>query len=286
MILLDLNQVMISNMMRQLGRHADSDVDEGLLRHMILNSIRSYRAKFSGEYGELIICADDKNYWRKDVYPFYKANRKKSRESSGIDWNSIFESLNKIRDELKEFFPYKVIQIDRAEADDVIGTIVHKEGVELGNTPPILILSGDKDYIQLHIYSNVKQYDPVGKRWITDNDPESYLFDHIVRGDAGDGVPNVFSADDSLVNGTRQTPVTKKRMEQMREQVAKGTMPTDVARNYYRNRTMIDLSMINPTIVSEVEKAYSRDDHGDRSQLFNYFVSRKLKFLMEYIQDF
>ena len=154
MIIIDLNQVMISNFMAQIGNHTNLEVEEGLLRHMILNSIRSYMQKFKSEYGEVVIACDDRKYWRREVFPYYKANRKKAREASEIDWTSVFESLNTIRDELKMFFPYRVIQAEGAEADDVIGTLVEK----FGNTSEkILILSGDKDFVQLQTYMNVKQ---------------------------------------------------------------------------------------------------------------------------------
>ena len=145
MILVDFNQIMIANLMMQLGNHKNAEVDENMLRHMILNSIRSNRTKFMAEFGEIIICADDKNYWRRSAFPYYKASRRKSREDSELDWNAIFTALNKIREEIKTFFPYKVIQIDTAEADDIIGTIVHKEGTIMNSGEKILILSSDKD---------------------------------------------------------------------------------------------------------------------------------------------
>ena len=154
MILVDMNQVMIANMMMQIGNHQNAEIDVSMLRHMILNTLRANRKKFTAEFGELVICCDDTNYWRRQMYPYYKANRKKTRDKSEMDWNAIFQALNSIRDELKEFFPYKVIQVETCEADDIIGVITHEEGTELNMGEPILILSGDKDYIQLHKYAN------------------------------------------------------------------------------------------------------------------------------------
>jgi len=241
MILVDLNQVMISNLMAQIGNHTDAKLDESMLRHMILNTLRYNRQKFHNEFGELVICADDRNYWRRQLFPYYKAARKKSREDSEMDWSSIFNSLNKIREELKEFFPYKVIQVETAEADDIIGAIVHLEGRDLNIGEPILILSGDKDYVQLHKYANVKQYDPTRKRWIRHADPEEFLYEHIVRGDASDGVPNVLSADNCFVVNTRQKPITKKRLAEWKSTENRNE---DVQRNFKRNEMLVDLSMI------------------------------------------
>lgn len=283
MILVDLNQVMISNMMAQIGNHTDALLDEGMLRHMILNTLRANRKKFNNEYGELIICCDDKNYWRRKVFPYYKAGRRKNREESELDWNMIFNSLNKIKAEIAEFFPYKVIQIETAEADDIIGTIVHMEGKELNIGEPILILSGDKDYIQLHTYANVSQYDPTRKRWIRHENPDQFLYEHIIRGDAGDGVPNVLSPDNTFVTGSRQKPITKKRLVEWKEVP---TRPTEVERNFHRNKALIDLKDIPQDIKQQVVDKYEYDDGKDRSQLLNYFIKNKLRNLMENISEF
>lgn len=280
---MDLNQVMISNLMAQIGNHTDALLDEGMLRHMILNTLRSNRQKFYKEYGELIICADDKNYWRKQVFPYYKAARKKHREQSELDWNMIFTALNKIKEEIKTFFPYKVIQIESAEADDVIGTIVHLEGRELNVGEKILILSGDKDYIQLHRYANVAQYDPTRKRWIKHEDPAEFLFEQIIRGDAGDGVPNVLSADNTFVSDDRQKPITKKRLSELRDEDSRSV---DVQRNFDRNKMLIDLSMVPENIKKQVIDKYEVDEGKDRSQLLNYFIKNKLRNLMENISEF
>jgi hypothetical protein len=284
MILVDLNQVMISNMMAQIGNHKNMPIDENMLRHMILNTLRANRKKFNAEFGELVICCDDKNYWRRTQFPYYKANRKKARSESELDWSAIFTALNKIRDEIKAFFPYRVIQIETAEADDIIGTIVHQEGVDLNNgSEQILILSGDKDYIQLHKYANVKQYDPTRKRWVTHSSPEKYLYEHIIKGDVGDGVPNILSSDNCLVVGERQRPITKKRLETWQDI---NMMEDEVKRNYMRNKSLIDLEQIPQHIKDQVLDIWNSENMNDRSQLLNYFIKNKLRNLMEVISEF
>lgn len=283
MILIDMNQVMISNMMAQLGNHRNAQVDENMLRHMVLNSLRSIRSTFYNEFGELVICCDDRDYWRRKMFPYYKASRRKIREQSEIDWNAVFEALNKIRDEIKEYFPYRVLQLDGCEADDIIGTIVHREGTVLNSGEPILILSGDKDYIQLHKYANVKQYDPTRKRWITHDDPERYLIEHVLKGDSGDGVPNVLSSDNCLVINERQRPMTKKRIDEFTNI---NNMNEEVKRNYMRNKTLIDLTEIPSNIQDQIWQDYSKENTKDRSQLFNYFMKNKLKHLMTNLQEF
>jgi len=283
MILVDLSQVMISNLMVQLGTHRNAQVDENMIRHMILNTLRFNRVKFYGEFGELVICADDKNYWRRSYFPYYKASRRKARENDELDWNSIFTALHKVREELKEFFPYKTIQIETAEADDIIGAIAQEKGTVLNTGEPILILSGDKDYIQLHKYANVRQYDPTRKKWIQHANPEEYLFEHIIKGDSGDGVPNVLSPDNCFVIGERQKPVTKKRLEQFQNL---NNLNEEVKRNYYRNKALIDLGEIPEDIRTKILEAYGSDDGVGRKHLFNYFMKNKLRNLMEHLSEF
>lgn len=283
MIIVDLNQTMISNFMAQIGNHTNIPIEEDLLRHMILNSIRSYNAKFKAEYGEMVIACDDKRYWRRELFPYYKANRKKAREKSEIDWNAVFEILNKVRDELKEFFPYRVIQIDTAEADDVIGTLCH----EFGNTgEPILIVSGDKDFKQLQAYMNVKQYDPVRKRWLEERDPDKYLKEHILRGDQGDGVPNFLSKDDTFVVNSRQKPLRADKLSIWLDQEPEAFCDETMLRNFKRNQQLVDLSMIPDHIKTKVIESYQSQTGKSRDKLFNYFIDKRLKNLLTDIGQF
>lgn len=283
MILMDFNQICISNLMANIGNHQNMEIDENMLRHMILNSIRAYRTKFGKEYGELIICTDDKNYWRRQLFPYYKAARRKAREESELDWNAIFQALNKIREEIKVFFPYKVIQIDTAEADDIIGTICHMNGSELNSGEPILILSSDKDYIQLHSYANVKQFDPIRKKWITHNNPKQYLTEHILKGDVGDGIPNILSPDNCLVLGERQKPMTQKRIDELSAGPIKNE---SIARNWSRNEQLVNLAHVPAHIKEQVAEKFNAPNTKDRSQLFNYFIDNRLKNLLDQIGEF
>lgn len=276
---------MLSNLLMQIGNHTNAQLEESMVRHMCLNSIRSYRVKFGEEYGELVIACDSTNYWRKQYFPYYKANRKKSRDNSELDWKAIFDCLNKIREELKEFFPYKVIDVETAEADDIIGTITNHYCSMLNVGDKILILSGDKDYIQLHKYSNVKQYDPTRKKWITHNNPEQYLKEHILKGDSGDGVPNVLSSDNCFVIGERQKPMTAKRLEQYLT-LDSEQMESSVSRNYHRNKKLIDLNCTPIDIQDKILDSFKSQSNKNRSKLMNYFIANKLKNLLENINDF
>lgn len=285
MLLVDFNQVVISNFMAQVGNHTNIPLDEGLLRHMILNTIRVNRNKFTNQNSNMIICCDSKKYWRKDIFPYYKASRKKDREKSGVDWSTMFNTLSLVRQELIDYFPYKTLMVEGAEADDIIGTLVHKYNQY---EKEILILSSDKDFMQLQVYPNVKQYSPVHKKYIRTADPELYLREHIIKGDRGDGIPNIASPDSTFVNGGRQKPMRKKIIDQIANTNVLTTdeVNEDIKRNYARNQQLVDLSYTPKELQDEIVSAYTNYDVKDRSGLFNYFVNNKLKNLMENLGEF
>ena len=282
MILVDYNQVLISSLMAQPALQKQG-INEDLIRHMVLNSIRMYRNKFKKRFGgDMVICCDNRNYWRKIKFPQYKAHRKKLRETSTHDWNAIFECLNKIKAELKLHFPYKVLEVCTAEADDVIGTICE----ELYDVGAILILSGDKDFMQLQRYAGVTQYSPIQKRFLKCDEPEQFLKEHIMRGDKGDGVPNFLSADDTFVTDSRQTPLSKKKVMKWIDLDPEIFCSTNMLKNYARNQLMVDLTKVPTNLKTEIMEQYHQTRPSDRSKLFPYFMENRLKNLMEHIGEF
>lgn len=276
LMVLDLNQVVFSTIFATFSKKIISnDLEPDLLRHLILNVIRSNNLKFRHEYNELIIVNDAKTYWRREVFPFYKASRKKSRAESPIDWNVVFTFLDEFKSDLKAFFPYKFIEADGAEADDVIASIVKNADYDA-----LLIISGDKDFVQLH-NDKVRQYDPIRKKFVSVKDIEAYLRDHIISGDAGDGVPNIASDDNCFVTGRRQSKVTKK----IRESIENGTANATILRNYHRNKQLIDLDCIPEKITNDVINKYQKTE-PIKGRLMNYFMKHKLKDLTEKLNDF
>ena len=293
MIVVDFNQTAISSMMAELGGRRDVEVNLPLIRHMIINAIRSYKKKFGNEFGELVIACDNRHYWRRQYFPNYKANRKKARQDSGFDWSSIFEALHQIRSELAEHFPYPVIDVDGAEADDVIATLA--EYCQTSNTDglipgqePFLVLSGDHDFNQLQKWSNVKQYAPIQKKFIKlTESPEAVLMEHIIMGDKGDGVINILSDDDTFVNGQRQRPIRKDKVAEWKKQQPEDFITNDeMWRNFQRNRELVDLSRIPEDIKVAIIDSYEKQKGGDRSGLLNYFIANRMKQLIELVDEF
>ena len=282
MILVDLNQVLLSGLMAQISNQKGVKLDESLVRHMILNILRMHIRNFRKDYGDVVLCCDNRKYWRKEFFPFYKAGRKKTREKSDLDWHLIFDMLAKFKLELKENFPYKVVDVEGAEADDIIGTLVpiyapHEK---------ILILSSDGDFLQLQTYgNNVKQYNPAQKKFVKSENPTEELKEKIIRGDKGDGIPNMFSPSDCFVRDLRQKPITKGVLEKYLKESVDNYSETDKA-NYTRNATLIDLTMIPKDIKEKIINTYSETKPASRQKLLNYFIEKKLKNLMDVIEEF
>ncbi len=293
MIVVDFNQTAISSMMAELGGRRDVEVNLPLIRHMIINAIRSYKKKFGAEFGDIVIACDNRHYWRREYFPNYKANRKKARQESGFDWSAIFEALHQIRSELQEHFPYPVIDVDGAEADDVIATLAeysqtsNNDGL-LPSAEPFLIMSGDHDFEQLQKYSNVKQYAPVQKKWVKlTESPEAVLMEHIIMGDKGDGVPNILSNDDTFINGHRQRPMKKDKVAEWKKMKPEDFITNDeMWRNFQRNRELVDLSRIPEDIKEAIIDSYEKQKGGDRSGLLNYFIANRMKQMIELVDEF
>jgi hypothetical protein len=279
MILVDLNQVLLAGLMAQIANQKGK-LDEHLIRHMVLNIIRTHVKNFKAEYGEVVLCCDNRKYWRKEYFPFYKANRKKTRDKSDLDWHLIFDMLTKFKAELKENFPYKVLDVEGAEADDIIGTLVPRQSTN----EKVLILSSDGDFLQLQKYRNVKQYNPSQKKFVKSVDPILELKEKIIRGDKGDGIPNMFSPSDCFVRDLRQKPITQKIIEKYLSEDVEKYSETDKT-NYSRNKTLIDLTEIPVDVKTRIINSYEETKPA-KGKLLNYFIEHKLKNLMEVIEEF
>ena len=287
MIIVDINQIMISNLMVQISGRNKVELNEDLVRHMVLNSLRAHNKKFRKEYGEMVIACDSKNVWRREIFPNYKAGRKANREKSEHDWDSIFSMLHDIKNEIRTFLPYKVIEIETAEADDIIATLVkrNKRIVAPNHKRNVLILSGDKDFIQLHS-PNVRQYNPVLNKFVGKGEnPSLYIKEHILKGDRSDGVPNVLSDDNVFVESRRQRPLSKKKINSWVEEVFM-TFTEEEQKNYNRNRKLIDLSCIPQELEDKINNEFNEVKVASRDKILGYFINKKLKTLIEVIDEF
>jgi hypothetical protein len=286
MILIDLNQVLLSGLMAQISNSKGVKLEESLIRHMILNIIRTHLKNFQKDYGEVVLCCDNRKYWRKEWFPYYKAGRKKTREKSDLNWHLIFDMLTKFKQELKDNFPYKVVDVDGAEADDIIGTLVPRHIMN----EDVLIISSDGDFLQLQQYNGrskfkVKQYNPAQKKFIVSDNPLDELKEKIIKGDKGDGIPNVLSPSDCFVRDLRQTPITKGKLDKLMEKNYTEWEDENAKIGFTRNQTLIDLRHIPSDIKSKIINTYE-ETIPVKGKLLDYFITNKLSNLMDVIEEF
>ena len=281
MILVDLNQVLISNLMAQTRGKSDIKPNKEMIRHMVINSLRGFNLKFKEQYGTMILCADAGDPWRRDIYPNYKHARRKGRVDSATDWDNIFSCITEIKNEIAENFPYIMMYIEKAEADDIIGALVFNN-----TNTPIMIISGDKDFIQLQSNTNVKQYSPIQKVFVGEGlDPKKFLHEQIIKGDRSDGIPNILSPDDIFLTGEKQRPINKKRLEEWAN-VSNIPLGSETSKYYERNKRLIDLSCMPKELERTIINTYREYKIPNRSKLLPYFMQHKLKALMTNIGDF
>jgi len=279
MLIIDYNGIAVSAVA------IEKTLSEDLIRHMILNTIRMYKSKFN-DYGEVVIAADGANNWRRGAFPQYKANRRKNREESTFDWPKAFEIINKVREEIKENFPYKVVHIEGCEADDVIGTLV-EQTQEFGLHEGVMIISADGDFKQLQQYDNVKQFSPLLKKFVVEDHPRLKLVEKIVKGDTGDGVPNILSDDNVFVEGLRQTPVTQKKLVEILNAVETADTSKPWYRNYQRNQMLIDLTRTPQHLKDQILESYGEQDPWpNKGKVLPYLINKQCKMLIECIEEF
>jgi len=258
----------------------EGEISEDFLRYLILNSLRNYQKRYGPTYGKIVLCTDAGNPWRRDFFPLYKAGRKKARDNDDNDWKLIFDTLQIVKDEIRENFPYYYMYVPNCEADDIIAVLTqrfHKE-------EDILIVSGDKDFQQLLKYDNVQQYSPNRNDFITpEGGAEHFLKEHILKGDKGDGIPNILSNDDCLDLGIRQTPLRKPILEKyLRISIENDDK---YFRNYIRNRTLIDFDLIPNEIIDSINTEFDNTNPA-QGKVYDFLREKRITQLLDNIGDF
>jgi hypothetical protein len=261
--------------------YSENGFSENMLRHLILNSVRMYRSKFYRKYGDVVLCLDSGNTWRKDLFPYYKQGRKKARDNSTVPWNDVFESYNRIIKEIDLIFPYKVLKVEKMEADDIIASICSYD-----NTQQHIIVSADKDMLQLQRYSNVYNYCTRQKMMLENDNPNYNLKLHILCGDAGDGIPNILSDDDTfIIKEKRQGVMTQKKKDYFMS-LEHDKYSVVESRNFLRNKKLIDLSEIPMDLQKEVRKCYIDNKERNNTLIKKYFIKMQLINLLEKVGEF
>ena len=301
MILVDYSQVALAAILTfQRELKGDEAEVKNLIRHVTLSTLKSYKKKYGHEYGELVVCCDGRKYWRKEIFEHYKASRKKNREASDLDWKLIFDTLSEMREDIAKNFPWRVLHIDRAEADDIIAIMTEwcqtndlvVEGL-MEEPQKILILSSDKDFKQLQLppfsSGNLRQWSPMQKKYIqaTKQEVMDFTIEHIVKGDTGDGIPNILSKDDVFVVGDRQKPVSAKRLAEFIEKGIDACRNDDEKRNWSRNAMLVAFENIPKDVKDSIIETYlSSKPKGDKMSVMNYLIEHRCRLLLDELDDF
>lgn len=279
-ILVDFNQVFLANIMSQIRREPFSI---SMVRHMVISNILTTKRKFSREYGRIIICADAGDNWRKHVFKYYKSGRKKAKEKSPYDWEEINGALSKVRTEIRDNLPFKLLRVDMAEADDLIAVLT-AHFVEQDER--VLIYSGDKDFIQLQRHQSVVQYSPLKKDFISHPSPEIFLKEQIITGDRSDGVPNILSPAHALDKGIKQASVFKVKMAVwVRQKPEEFCDETQLIR-YRQNQKLIDLDQIPEKLQAKILRQFEEMEEPGTGKLYKYFMSHGLGEMLDKIGEF
>ena len=279
-ILIDLSQIAISNLMMSPNIKT-GDVDENLIKHMILNSIRTYKQKFGREYGEIVICCDSKHYWRRDIFPHYKAARKEGRKKSKFDWGEVFTAISNFKQDLKDYFPYKVVEFHGAEGDDVIAIISQNINEKT------IIVGSDKDYGQLQKHDHIKQYSPTKKEFINVLNPDEFLQELVICGDKSDGIPNIKSDADTFVTEKRQSPIRKNDLAKWVTLEPKMFCESrKMLENFERNKRLIDFTFIPDNIKNGIIHEFIQKPKGNKKLVLDYFMKNRMKMLIRDLDQF
>ena len=172
-----------------------------ITKHMILQELMNMSLEHKLNFGEMVICLDDKSgYWRRDFYSGYKQSRKKDRDESDVNFSEVFEELNGLIEQIHLNLPWKTILVPKAEADDTMLVLAK----EYNSFEKVLILSPDKDMIQAQKDNEtVLQYSSLTKKWLVPENKHDHMGhwvqEHVCLGDVSDCVPKI-------VDGTEFSP--------------------------------------------------------------------------------
>lgn len=264
-------------------RETKDQPDLQMIRILVLEELIKHRSRLKKDYQEWVMCYDGQKYWRKDIFPYYKGRRQEDREKSDFDWDGFFPLYEQFKQELKENFPIKCLQVHGAEGDDLIASLCKVYGPHRD----ICILSSDKDFIQIQqtIAPKVKQWSLYHGKWLTPKNSEYDLLEHIIRGDTDDGVPNILSDGDTfMVKGKRQKSVFAKWVEECSQyglaSPEKFCKTHQALENFERNRKLIDLREIPEDLTQKIVAEYETLETPS-GKAYNYMVGHRLTRLME-----
>lgn len=286
MLLIDLSSIVINSVQ---GAITKEPLSLSMVRHCTLSQILYYKKKYKGYLTKTnkapILCVDSRHYWRKDMFKFYKQNRKKARKKSKMDWELFFEYFNIVKEELQIYVPYPYIHIAKCEGDDVMYILAMK------SQEPVMIVSADKDMAQCQLHGkDIKQYSPKTKKLITLKSLDYNIIEHILRGDSSDGIPNIKSdADVFLCDDKRQKQISTVMVNDATkldrtELICENKNQLEA---FKRNQTLIDMSYIPEQYKKAILDEWKNvQENPPKNRLRKYFIEKRMRLLFNKIKEF
>lgn len=292
-LIFDFSQIAYSAKFQTDGKGSDL-WQLNLWRSVVLKMLKKHIKNFNPD--DVVLAMDGKHSWRKDVDEYYKKNRYESKKDNN-DWISFYSEMNNFIDELINIFPYKCIKLENVEGDDIIAILTQKIPGE------IVIISSDHDLTQLMLYNkNITIFNPIKNEEIpfySESELKLIQETHIIKGDTGDGVPNIFSDRNTFtVKGKRQKVTSSKKLNSILERGINDYLKLDtttsikekekIIKNYQLNYKLVVLKLDNipNNHIENVMNEYNKKIVYDVENIKSYLKSKRMVTLFENINEF
>ncbi|HET8688946.1 MAG TPA: hypothetical protein VFM18_20240 [Methanosarcina sp.] len=300
MIITDFSKIVYASVyvMKDDIKKSSPEEIENILRHMAINSCLTIKKRFQSQYGELVIALDGKNNFRYGIHPNYKFKRKENRDKDDLPWHIIKNCMDKIKEEAKVYWPWKVVWSERAEADDVMVVlteeVANKNIVENGlldeiEAEPVLIDTRDQDLFFLQKYPNVTQYDSRDRKVIKlDENYDTWIKEFIIKGDPqSDSVPNVFSDLNCMADGIKQTAAIKSRMAPIlaHKNIFDYNDDPKIAKRIRENYQLVIFDGMPIDVRDEIMESWKNAKKASKMVMMKYLIEKKCKNLLEHLEE-
>ncbi|ADE34877.1 RnaseH [Klebsiella phage KMI9] len=288
-MVIDISNISIATLMNNFKPKEQASITIEMIRHLVLDTLRFNVVKFKGEYPEIVIAFDDRNYWRRQKAWYYKKRRQIEHEESEWDWDRLNNFLNPVFEEIRQNMPYLGLKVEFAEADDIIAVVTKKA---VGEGRRVLVVSADSDFTQLQKYNGVRQWSPPQKKWVTPKygSPRNDLRYKNIKGDKKDSIACIKIRNDYIVTkveGERAPAVKSSELEAWLEADDPTTLMTpEWAARYKENEELRDFEFIPKDIENSIIEAYNTPKSGSKAKMERYFMDNKLSRMFEKLSDF
>lgn len=267
-LLIDFSHLSIRNLFADREIINNPNPEFNLHRHQLITSLLFLIKKFNPN--EVVLGIDNKLNWRKKLYTDYKAHRKAKRDQDVFPWDAYYTYLEELIQDIKDNFPFKVIEQRYAECDDIIAILCKYSPFSGEN----IVVTSDKDFVQLLSLPHVKIYDPIKRKFMEEKQPKIFLEAKILMGDKSDNIPAIKPRVGEKT--AWKLANNKDELDALLHDAESGKA---YRKNYKLNRILIDFNSIPDVIKTKVLKQYDIYEMNEFGSLAltRFFKKLKLK---------